>query len=479
VTEALERRQADYCDISTSSLGFNDWLRRSLADLAMMMTPTRHGDYPYAGVPWFSTPFGRDGLITAFECLWANPGIARGVLAFLAATQARAADPDRDAMPGKILHEMRQGEMAALGEIPFDRYYGSHDATPLFVALAAAYFERTGDRRFIEQLWPAIELALAWIDRHGDADGDGFIEYARMAPTGLIHQGWKDSHDAVFHAGGELAEGGIALCEIQAYVYAAWRGAVTLASAAGLHGRAADYDRRARAMAERFETAFWNDTLGTYALALDGAKRQCAVRSSNAGHALFAGIAAPSRAGSVARALMGPEGFSGWGVRTVSTSEVRYNPMSYHNGSIWPHDNAVIAAGFARYGLHDEALTLLTAMFEASGAFHLRRLPELFCGFGREPGEGPISYPVACHPQAWASGSALLLLQAALGVEIRAADRVITFTRPRLPEFLKEVRLHNLRVGPDSVDLLLHRHDRDVGITVVRRTGPVEVIAIK
>ena len=479
VTETLERRQSEYCDIVTSNQQFNDWLRRSLADLAMMTTPTRYGDYPYAGVPWFSTPFGRDGLITAFECLWANPGVARGVLAFLAATQAHAPDPDRDAMPGKILHEMRSGEMAALGEIPFDRYYGSHDATPLFILLAAAYLERTDDTRFIEHLWPAIDLALAWIDHCGDVDGDGFVEYTRMSPAGLIHQGWKDSHDAVFHANGELAQGGIALCEIQAYVYAAWIGAVRLASVAGQPARAADYETRARAMAERFESAFWNEALGTYVLALDGDKRQCAVRASNAGHALFTGIAARSRAGAVARSLMAPEGFSGWGIRTLSTSEVRYNPMSYHNGSIWPHDNALIAAGFARYGFHDEALAVLTAMFEASGSMHLRRLPELFCGFGRERGEGPISYPVACHPQAWASGSVLLLLQAALGLEIRAADRVVTFTRPRLPDYLDEVRLRHLRVGPHTVDLLLSRHDHDVGINVVRRTGPVEVIAIK
>ncbi len=479
VTETLDRRQADYCDIVTSNQPFNDWLRRSLADLSMMMTPTRDGDYPYAGVPWFSTPFGRDGLITAFECLWANPNVARGVLAFLASTQARSADPDRDAMPGKILHEMRSGEMAACGEIPFDRYYGSHDATPLFVVLAAAYLERTDDTRFIEHLWPAIDRALEWIDRYGDLDGDGFIEYARLSPDGLVHQGWKDSHDAVFHAGGELAEGGIALCEIQAYVYAAWRGATTLASVAGQPARAAEYAQRAAAMAERFDAAFWNEALGTYVLALDGAKRQCAVRTSNAGHALFTGIATRSRAGAVTRALMSPEGFSGWGIRTLSTSEVRYNPMSYHNGSIWPHDNALIAAGFARYGYHDEALKVLTAMFEASGSMHLHRLPELFCGFGRERGEGPINYPVACHPQAWASASVLLLIQAALGLEIRAADRAITFTRPRLPEYLNDVHIRNLRVGPHSVDLLLDRHDHDVGINVIRRSGPVEVIAIK
>jgi len=479
VSETMGRRRSDCCGIVTSNQQFNEWLNRSLADLCMMLTDTRHGEYPYAGVPWFSTPFGRDGIITAFECLWINPGMARGVLQFLAATQATMDDPIRDAQPGKVLHEMRSGEMAALGEVPFGRYYGSHDATPLFVMLAAAYLERTDDRAFIERLWPAIEAALQWLESDGDVDADGFVEYARQSPTGLVQQGWKDSHDSISHADGTLADAPIALCEIQAYLYAAWHGAASLSASLGHGSRAAEYIRKAGALRDRFDKAFWHEAIGTYALALDGHKNPCAVRSSNAGHALFTGIAFPQRAASVARTLMAPESFSGWGIRTLATSEVRYNPMSYHNGSIWPHDNAMIAAGFARYGLHDEALAVLSGLFESTLHMDLHRLPELFCGFPRGRDEAPVAYPVACNPQAWASGSVFLLLQAVLGLEVLAAQRTVKLTRPRLPEFLREVRITNLRVGPHTLDLLLERHEFDVGIDVLHRNGPIEVVAIK
>ena len=478
-TGALTHRQNEFCEVTTSSHQFNEWLRRSLADLSMMITSTPHGEYPYAGVPWFSCPFGRDGLITAFECLWMNPSVARGVLNFLAATQATTNNPERDANPGKILHEMRSGEMAALDEIPFGRYYGSHDSTPLFVMLAAAYYERTDDLPFIERLWPSISAALRWIERDGDLDGDGFVEYARQSPTGLVHQGWKDSHDAISHANGDLANAPIAACEIQAYVYAAWRAGARLAAAVGQAEQAAEYAHRANVLQGRFETAFWNDGLGTYVLALDGNKKQCAVRASNAGHALFAGIATARRAGLVARALMAPDSFTGWGVRTLSSLERRYNPMSYHNGSIWPHDNAIAAAGLARYGFHDEAMAVMNALFEASLFMDLHRLPELFCGFPRERMERPIDYPVACNPQAWASGSVLLLIQASLGLEVSAADRSVRLTRPRLPDFLREVHIRKLRVGPDTVDLLCERYHQEVSVNVLDRTGPIEVITIK
>jgi glycogen debranching enzyme len=479
VAETLGRRRADCCGIVTSNQQFNEWIDRSLADLSMMLTDTRNGEYPYAGVPWFSTPFGRDGLITAFECLWMNPGMARGVLQFLSATQATVDDPVRDAQPGKILHEMRSGEMAALGEVPFGRYYGSHDATALFVMLAAAYLERTDDRAFVERIWPSIEAALQWLEGDGDMDADGFVEYARQSPTGLVQQGWKDSHDSISHADGALADAPIALCEIQAYLYAAWNGAASLSAALGNMNRAGEYIRKAGTLRDRFDKAFWRDWMGTYALALDGRKQACEVRASNAGHTLFTGIALPNRAASVARTLMAPESFSGWGIRTLATSEVRYNPMSYHNGSIWPHDNALIAAGFARYGLHDEALTVLGGLFEASLHMDLHRLPELFCGFQRGRDEAPVSYPVACNPQAWASGSVFLLLQSVLGLEVLAAQRTVKLTRPRLPAFLNEVRITNLRVGPHSLDLLLERHESDVGIDVLHRNGPIEVVAIK
>jgi len=479
VTTALRGRRSEYCEIQTSNHQFNALLNRSTSDLCMMVTPTEYGEYPYAGVPWFSAPFGRDGLITAFETLWLNPSMARGVLSFLAATQATIADPERDAQPGKILHEMRTGEMASLGEIPFDRYYGTHDATPLFVMLAAAYHDRTDDTAFIQTIWRSIEAAETWNEKHGDVDGDWFVEYARRSPTGLIQQGWKDSFDSMFHSNGELAAAPIAPCEIQAYVYGALRGASTLAAALGKPQRASELATKATALFEQFDEMYWHDPIGTYVLALDGSKQPCVVRSSNAGHALFAGIAARDRAAAVVRTLMAPESFSGWGIRTIATLEARYNPMAYHNGSIWPHDNAIIAAGFARYGFRDEPIAVLEAMFEASLSMNLYRLPELFCGFAREPGEGPISYPVACAPQAWASASVFLLLQSVLGLEIQAGRRLVQFTRPKLPEFLREVWIRDLRIGQDTVDLVLVRHDSDVGINVLKKTGGVEIVTIK
>jgi glycogen debranching enzyme len=475
----LERYSAWSGHVHTSNGQINAWINRAVSDLHMLTTEMSTGPYPYAGVPWFNTPFGRDGLITALECLWLRPALARGVLAYLASTQATAIVPEEDAEPGKILHETRNGEMAALKEMPFGRYYGSVDATPLFVLLAGAYYERTADRAFAEALWPHVEAALGWIDRYGDRDGDGFVEYQRQSGAGLVHQGWKDSDDAVFHADGSPARGPIALCEVQGYVYAAWRAGAALAAVLGRGERADALARQAEILRERFERAFWCEELSTYALALDGDKRPCRVRTSNAGQCLFTGIVGPERAGRMAEILLSPESFSGWGVRTVATSEARYNPMVYHNGSVWPHDNALIAHGLARYGLGDAALRIWTGLFGAGMYFDLHRMPELFCGFPQAPGEGPVLYPVACAPQAWAAASVFLLFQACLGLEINGPDRHVSFTRPLLPASLGELRIHNLGVAGATVDLLLVRHENDVGVNVLRREGDVQVTVVK
>jgi glycogen debranching enzyme len=455
----MRRSTKGAASIETSNNIFNEVLCQSMADLNMLMTETPQGRYPYAGIPWYSTTFGRDGLITALQMLWIDPRIAQGVLKRLAFYQAQSVDPLADAEPGKILHEMRGGEMAALREVPFAQYYGSVDATPLFVLLAGLYVERTGDDETLAELWPAIEAALRWIDGAGDPDGDGFIEYQRASEQGLANQGWKDSYDAIFHADGKLAEGYIALAEVQGYVFA------------GKHLAA----RCAQRLAERFDEAFWCDDLGTYALALDGAKQPCKVRTSNAGQLLFTGIARPERARMVASDLMSQKFFSGWGIRTVARGEARYNPMSYHNGSIWPHDNALIALGLARYGLKHSVAHLFKGLFEAASYMDLRRLPELFCGFQRERRRGPTLYPVACAPQAWASATPFTLLEAALGLEFDASRGEIRLRNPRLPAFLNEVVLHDLKLGASSVDLRVRRHDGEVSLEVLRTRGQIQV----
>ena len=466
----------DLCQIRSSNEQFNSWMKRSVADIHMMTVGNPEKDYPYAGVPWFSTVFGRDGIITALECLWADPSLARGVLQYLARTQADKVDPAVDAEPGKILHEARLGEMAALGEVPFARYYGSVDATPLFVMLAGAYYERTADLEFQRSLWPHLERALQWMAEYGDKDHDGFIEYARESPNGLVQQGWKDSGDSVFYDNGALAEPPIALCEVQGYAYAAKRSAAKIATALGHSHRAKQLDGNAQELKTHFEKAFWCDDLGTYALALDGKKKPCRVRTSNPGQCLYTRIVEPDRAATLAKTLLDKNFFNGWGIRTVAAGEARYNPMSYHNGSVWPHDNAIIAAGLGGYGFRQQAAQLLLGFLDVSAFVDLHRLPELFCGLERRAGEGPTAYPVACSPQTWAAAAIYLLLQACLGIDVSALEKQIVFEKPFLPPQIPDLTIKGLQLGTGSIDIVLKRQANTVGVDVLSNTSEFQVI---
>ena len=434
------------------------------------------GFVPYAGIPWYVAPFGRDALITALQLLPFEPEIARGTLRYLARLQGTVDDAFTDQEPGKILHEYRRGEMATCREIPFIPYYGSVDATPLFVMLASAYLKWTDDVDFAREMWPAVERALAWMWAMGEAQGRGFLAYARRSPVGLPNQGWKDSHDSVMYADGRLAEPPIALAEVQGYQYAALLGAAAMAEALGRDAEVPALRARARRLQERFEADFWLPDEAFYALALDRDGAPCRVISSNPGHLLWTRIVSDSRAQIVARRLLQDDMFTGWGLRTLSSRERAYNPMSYHNGSVWPHDTALAAVGMREYGMNAQFLTLATGLFEAVLQFDDMRMPELFCGFPRVAGYAPTRYPVACSPQAWASGVVFQLIGAMLGLRPEAADNQITLARPTLPGWLTWIEIRGLRVSKSRLGMRVLQGSDGAAVELLARDGDAELV---
>ena len=471
---AMRGRSRRGARLRSSGRLFNEWIERSRADLALLTSDLSTGPYPYAGIPWFSVPFGRDAIITALQMLWLDPALACGVLRFLARNQAHEVSPFQDAAPGKIMHETRKGEMTRLSELPFGKYYGGVDTTPLFVMLAGAYANRTGDMALIDELWPALLAACSWIESVADASPDGFLTYARAAETGLANQCWKDSEDSVFHADGSFPDGPVALVEVQGYVYAAFNTMAALAGRRGIETDAARWRERAETLRRAVEERFWMEDRGFYGLAIDGHGALCRVAGSNAGHLLYVGLPSGERGASVARQLLSNHFDSGWGVRTLARGQARFNPMSYHNGSVWPHDSALCAAGMASYRERSGTMHLLNQMFEAAVSFGMQ-LPELFCGFPRAAGELPVSYPVACLPQAWAAGSIFMLLQSCIGLRIDGWTGTMHIDRPMLPVGIDRLSILHLPVRDGLVELTIQR----IGKRVVASTdGTAECVPV-
>lgn len=475
--ESAGSKTAGRTELSTSNAIYNLMLSRSSRDIAALTLNYPQGPYLSAGIPWFTSPFGRDGLITAMQTLMLDPELAFGTLRYLAAHQAKEDEAFKDSEPGKIMHEFRFGELARLGQIPQTPYYGSVDATPLFLVLLSETYRWTGNLDFVRELWDAVEAALMWIEVYGDSDGDGFVEFERRSPLGLVVQGWKDSVNSVVRPDASLASGAIALCEVQGYVYDAKKRIAQLCYALDLRILGDRLNREADELKEAFNAAFWSEEDGFYVLALDGDKAPVRTPTSNPGHCLWSGIIAEERIPQVVEMMMGKGMFSGWGIRTLSADSPVYNPMSYHNGTVWPHDNSLIAKGMADHGYKNEVLVILNALFQASLHFPYYRLPELFCGFSKE-GEldRPVSYPVACSPQAWAAGTIFLLLQSALGLNPDAAGNALRIVQPMLPDWLEEVRLNGLRIGTSSLDLQFMQFNGITTARVLKKTGKIKVL---
>jgi glycogen debranching enzyme len=480
IQKMLEKPPVDWrsegTDISSNSLLLNNLIDRSMLDLFMMKDEMNGKRFFAAGVPWFVTLFGRDSIIIAMQLLMYNPEIAAETLQLLASYQGEEVNEWRDEQPGKILHELREGELATIGEIPHTPYYGTVDATPLFLVLIAQHAAWTGDMSLFHELRENIERALEWIDEFGDLNKDGYIEYESLSGKGLVNQGWKDTGDAVLNADGSLASPPISLVEVQAYVYMAKMHIADLFERDGAKDRAAELRREAEELKERFNRDFWMDELGTYILGFQKDQKPVAVVSSNPGHTLWAGIADEEKGEKTAHRLMEKDMFSGWGIRTLSEKEFPYNPIGYHLGTVWPHDNGIIGAGFRRYGFDEYAHKIFNGLKEAAIGFEDYRLPELFGGFPKEQYQVPVQFPIACHPQSWAAGSIIFMLESYLGLHPEAFDKRLRIDKPMLPDFIDRLTLRNLKVGEARVDLSFSRGREDkIEVEIMNLEGELDV----
>lgn len=474
VSQEYDKWKRESTRIETDNDFFDTVLERSLSDIRMLWNHSSPEGYPAAGTPWYDTLFGRDTAIVGLQTLCLKPSIARDCLVALARWQGKELDAWRDEEPGKILHELRVGEMTQSGALPFSPYYGSIDSTPLFLLLAGEYFQWTNDLGLLSQIEPNLRAGLRWLKEYGDTNGDGFLDYEKRSSKGLVNQGWKDSWDALMHADGSPLAPPVTLVEVQAYVYMALDRLAPVFAALGDAETARDLLQQARVLQERFNREMWTAD-GFFALALDGEGHQAASIASNAGQALWGGIATGDKALVVVRRLMEPDMFSGWGIRTLSTASPCYNPQGYHVGTVWPHDNSIIAMGFKRYGFEGELNQLVTGLFDAAKAFPYYRLPELFGGMARSAHHSPVPYPVACRPQAWAAGAFPLMTQAMLGLCPDAPNGRLRIVRPILPDWLRRVRVRGLRVGDGAVDLFFERQASRMNVAIDGIRGDLKV----
>ncbi len=473
--------------LTTDNTDFNEMLSRSLQDIWMLRTWTgleiqgEDEDYIAAGIPWYVALFGRDSLITARDCLFINPNIAKSILKLLARYQGKEFDNWRDEEPGKILHELRVGELARMNEIPHTPYYGTVDATPLWLILLHDYYQWTHDRQTLEELWGNALQALEWIEWNLRNSPHGYLSYHKRSSKGLDQQGWKDSYDSVMYENGEIATPPIALVEAQGYVYAAKQKMAVLSDLLGHTNKAEQLRSKCKEFKERFNRDFWMDSLDYCALGLDKEGQQYRVIASNPGHCLETGIFTDDHAQSVALRLMEPDIFSGWGIRTLSSRMVAYNPMSYHNGSVWPHDNAMIARGLTAINRPELAESVFSGIYEAGRLMYYKRIPELFCGFSRdlERTDPPVKYPVACSPQAWAASSIFAFTMSLLRISPKLEERCLIITQPHLPDWVNSLTIENLRVHNSTLELEFRRTKNSVLLNVLSREGDLEIIMVK